>query len=171
MQLLELRLKRKRGYEISNEIYLELPNTRKKVRLEKVVTDKVTDKENRINSENSLKNLVAKGNKITNLDEDAIKLTDIKIDKNTVQISANLEESDNTADKDVEIEVFRASVIPEWTRSLKIKQVLATSNVVPVNDMDFKRDVLFKSNVYDDEYDSNEECDGYPENGFAFSCE
>jgi hypothetical protein len=165
MQLLELRLKRKRGYEISNEIYLELPNTRKKVRLEKVVVE--NDKENEI----SRKTPGINGRKLTNLDEDIIKLTNIKIDKNSVQISANLEESDNTSDQDVKIEVFRASVIPDWTRSLKIKQVLATSNVVPVTDMDFKRDVLFKSNVYDDEYDSNEECDGYPENGFAFSCE
>merc|ERR1712141_138106 len=104
------------------------------------------------------------GNKIKNLDEDEIKLTDIKIDKNNVKISAKLDDCE-----DVKVEIFRATVIPDWIRSLKTRQVLATSNVHPVTDMDFKRDLAFKSNVYDEEYDSNEECD-YPENGCEFSC-
>lgn len=153
MPMLELRLQRKRGYELSNEIYLELPNSRKKVRLEKV-------------EQKVLNNPDINGNKVKNLDEEAIKLTDIKIDNEGVKLSGKLDEDASSSSK---VEVFRAKVIPDWVRQLKIQQTLATSNVTPVTDMDFKTDIAFKSNIYDDEYDSNQEFD-YPENGCDFNC-
>lgn len=149
--MLELKLQRKRSYTISNEIFLELPNTRKKIRLEKVIQD---DQNNN-------------NQKLKNLDEEKIVLTGVKFEQNAsaVELSAKLNDS-----KDGIVEVFRTTgIVPDWVKKLKTWQVLSTSNVTPITDMDFKTDLDFKSNVYDDEYDSNEECD-YPENGCYFNC-
>merc|ERR1712071_641911 len=148
VEMLEVRIQRKRNAVVADEIYLSVPNKRQRILLERVSSD---------------------GSDESSVDVKKMAAADVELEilsaaskQEGYTIEAVVKEStvdkENNIDGSIITDTYKAKIVPSWIRSLKKRQLLETTKATTLTDLDFDQ------RAYDVEHDSNEECD-YPEKG------